>query len=379
VSPESTTVDPGSREKEFVRQSEQFTELALSECGAGSLADLAPAADAPAHDLRPVVVEDYQRLTESHRAALRDAYRSQWGVAYFIVTNPDVPPRGVHPLFDITEQLADDLHLVHPLPHPLEGHPEAVRRFGPADGTVKIYDLPGRGGEAGYREVAETAEMFHTHHDGLGSGGTVETTVLYTDSGPLWGGFTYFLNVVRLSLELARSDPAAFRSLFLPDALTIIRPRGKGAIKVTTPVLFVNELGRPQSFFRVSSGEYTVTWKEGSPDLERARRFLHRHSQPFAPGSSFLHFTAKGHGCLIRNAQVAHGRTGFIDSSALGRARLLSRKWYMSGFTHSVYKHVPGMFIAEQYRRLYPEYFGQELLEGEWLYDAQSDRNTKVK
>lgn len=379
MTPASNTVDPASREQAFVEQSEQFTELALSECGAGTLADLAPVADVPAHDLRPVVVEDYRHLTESQRAALCDAYRSQWGVAYFIVTNPCVPPRGAHPLFDITEQLADDLHLVHPLSHPLEGHPEAVSRFGPADGTVKIYDLPGRGGAAGYREVAETAEMFHMHHDGLGSGGTVETTVLYADSGPLWGGFTYFLNVVRLSLELARTDPSAFRSLFLPDALTIIRPRGKGAIKVTTPVLFVNELGRPQSFFRLSSGEYSVTWKEGIPDLDRASRFLFQHSRPFAPGSSFLHFTARGHGCLVRNAQVAHGRTGFIDSPALGQARILSRKWYMSGFAHSVYKHVPGMFIAEPYRRLYPEFFGPEFLEGEWLYDADSGYNTRAK
>jgi hypothetical protein len=379
VSPASTNIDSASREQKFVHQSEQFTELALSACGVGSLPDLASVADAPAHCLHPVVVEDYQNLTEGHRAALRDAYHSEWGVAYFIVTNPDVPPRGSHPLFDITEQLAEDLHLVHPLPHPLEGHPEAVNRFGPADGTVKIYDLPGRGGEAGYREVAETAEIFHMHHDGLGSGGTVETAVLYADSSPLWGGFTFFLNVVRLSLELARSDPAAFRSLFLPDALTIIRPRGKGAIKVTTPVLFVNELERPQSFFRVASGEYTVNWKEGHPGLDRARRFLLRHSQPFAPGSSFLHFSDKGHGCLIRNAQVAHGRTGFIDNPAMERARLLSRKWYMSGFNHSVYKHVPGMFIAEPYRRLYPEYFGQELLDGEWLYDADSGCNTKTR
>jgi Taurine catabolism dioxygenase TauD, TfdA family len=379
MTPASVDVGPTQREQEFITQSEKFIEFALAASGANSLSECSRSSERPAHCLVPVLLDDYRHMTREERAALVNAYQSQYGVAYFIALNAADPARGGHPLFEIADQLTDDLQLLHPLPHPLEGHPEAVSRFGQADGTVKIYNLAGRGGAAGYREQAETAEVFAMHHDGLGSGGTVQTAVLYMDSAPLWGGFTFFQNIARLALELAHTDIDAFRSLFLPDALTIIRPRGKGAIKVVTPVLFLNEFSRPQSFFRVASGEYTVTWKTGRPALDRACAYLRRHAEPFSNGSSFLHFTGKGHGCLIRNEQVAHGRTDFRDWPAAGLTRVLSRKWFMTGFQHSTYKHVPGMFIAESYRSHYPELFGLEFLEGEWSYDPARDCNTRVK
>jgi len=160
----------------------------------------------------------------------------------------------------------------------------------------------------------------------------------------------------------------------LPNAITIIRPRGKGAIKVVTPVLFLNELDQPQSFFRVRSGEYKVSWFEYEP-LLRARTFLDNFVPPFSPGSSFVHLSAKGHGCISNNQVVAHARTPFIDDPKRGLTRLLSRKWYMRSERDTVYKHVPGMFLSERVGPQYSSIREPKLLRGEWNYVSDLDQN----
>jgi len=99
---------------------------------------------------------------------------------------------------------------------------EAVERYGPCDGTVKIYNLPKPIGGATYREVAETSDPFEVHLDGLGSGGTVQSVVLYMDDAPLFGGFTFFYDMLALGVVLAHEDMEAFRHLFLPDAFTAL-------------------------------------------------------------------------------------------------------------------------------------------------------------
>ena len=332
----------------------------------------------PAREVTPVVIDDFRRLSEENKNAIRKAYESVDGVASFIVRNPDMDQVSAHPLFDITEQLQEMIPVRYPLRHPMEGHAEAVARFGPADGTTKIYDLPGRGGSAGYREQAETNETFDFHHDGLGSGGTVETVLLYMDSPPLYGGYTYFVNIPAAGFQLSRIDREAFNSLFLPNAITIIRPRGKGAIKVVTPVLFLNELDQPQSFFRVKSGEYKVSWLEYEP-LRRASAFLDKFVPPFSPGSSFVHLSARGHGCISNNQIVAHARTPFRDDPERGLVRLLSRKWYMRSERDTLYKHVPGMFLSERVGPQYSSIRDPYLLKGEWNYDGDLDQNLPKK
>jgi hypothetical protein len=359
------------------RHSKLFIELALAMTSMASLDDLDDLSAKPAIALDPVLIEDFRALTTKNREELCAAFHSRHGVAYFVVLNPDTSPSHTHPLFDICDQLSDAFHLTFPLPHPLEGHREAVDRFGPTDGTVKIYDLSGKGGMAGYREQAETNETFDFHHDGLGSGGTVETAVLYMDSAPLVGGFTYFQNIILVSLALAKHDPSAFTSLFLPDALTIIRPRGKGAIKVQTPVIFVNEARKPQAFFRTSSGEYRVFWRAAMPHLVRARAFFERFVPPFSNGAAFVHLSGKGHGILINNQIVAHARTPFIDAPSRGLTRVLSRKWFMRTARDAVYKHVPGMFLYSEFAVSFPALCAPAVLEGEWLYDVTSDANTQ--
>jgi hypothetical protein len=364
------------RERRFVEQNEIFVEkvlkdYALSDPGSWQL--LTSRKPLP---IQPVLLNDYRNLTSEERQQIREAYFSVQGVAYYIALNPSQPSTK-HPLLEIANQLKDDLNLHYPLTHPLEGHPDTLSRFGPADETVKIYDLIKK--DRGYREQGETADMFSMHSYGLGSGGTVHTTALYMDSAPLSGGYTFFQNIPVLALELAKHDIDAFKSLFLPDALTQIRPRGKGALKVVSPVLFLNEKGDAQTFFRTSTGEYQIKWRRDLPALERAMAFLNRHAEPFSLGSSFVHLTERGHGCFIRNQVIAHGRTAFVDGPLPSQKRVLSRKWFMVSERDATYKHVPGMFILKRYADLIPELFSPEFLEGEWLYDSVGDKNLRIK
>jgi hypothetical protein len=363
-------------ERQFTRQSERFLDLALASERFESIKTAPPLSLTAARQIEATTVRDFRKLSQNERGSIRDSYFGSDGVAYFIVLNAEVASLASHPLFDLSAQLRDELHLRYPLQHPLEKHTDIVQKFGD-DGTVKVFDFKKRTGDSGYREQGETSEMFSMHHDGLGSGGTVETAVLYADSGPLYGGYTFFQNMLRIAIDLAREDIDAFRSLFLPDAVEMIRPRGKGALKVVGPVLFLNEQYLPQSVFRSPSGEYRIIWRDDVPALVRARAVLERYAVPFAPGSTFLHMSRKGHGCFIRNSVAAHGRTAFVDSPDTGQVRVLSRKWYMRAERDMIYKHIPGLFIAPEYAALVPTLFGPERLVGEWLYDPTTGTNNR--
>jgi alpha-ketoglutarate-dependent taurine dioxygenase len=358
-------------EELFVAMADLFASLMLETLGLSDLRDV-PQCPRACQPLEPVVIEDFRRLTAAERDRLRAAYHGRHGVAALSVLNPDDAPTAAHPLFDIAHQLSDVLPLQFALPHPMESHSDTIRPHGKADGTVKVHDVE-KDATEGYREQGETSESFEMHHDGLGSGGTVETVFLYCDTAPLWGGFTFFQDICALSLELAQIDYEAFRWLFVPDAIAILRPRGKGALKVTCPVLYVNEAGRPQSCFRRPSGEYTVQWRESSPALQRARIFLTERTGAFDQGSTFTHFSRPGDACIIRNERVAHGRTRFLDSGK--HRRCLSRKWYMRRAIDAIYKHVPGTSVLESYGSLFPDLSGPDVLRGEWNYEPSRQCN----
>ncbi len=166
-----------TREEKFVSQSEEFLEKALAEISVATLSDVSPTATRLPVALNPIIIEDYRELTADTRRAIAQAYHGELGVAYCIVLNPFDPPAKTHPLLDLSAALTEDLGLHSPLTHPMESHPEAVSRFGPPDGTLKIYDLDTKDSRAGYREQAETSEMFSAHNDGLGYGGAVRTVV----------------------------------------------------------------------------------------------------------------------------------------------------------------------------------------------------------
>ena len=263
----------------------------------------------------------------------------------------------------------------HPVDHPLERHPQARERFGEPDGTLKLYDLPLPTGRNGYREQAETNEMFAAHNDGLGYAGLIRQVVMTLDRPPLTGGYTYFRNLVTLAPALAGSDPEAFEALFLPDAITALRPRGKGAIRVTCPVFYVGRDGEPQVFFRITSGEYRITWRD-HPALARARAVLERAAAPFGPGTRFVHLVRPGETVLVDNARVVHGRTAFVDPSGAGR--VLARKWFVARPEDSAYRHVPGIAVHPAWAGLVPDRFTGEALEGEWHFDPVLDRNVRT-
>jgi hypothetical protein len=365
------------RERAFQRQSALFVSRAFELMGYKSLDDVPDVTARKPVAILPVLIDDYNRISASERDAIVDAFNGDLGVAYFVVLNPDEPSSFSHPALSIACQLSSVLPLKFPVDHPMEDHKEALKRFGPPDGTLKIYDLNTKDGSNGYREQAETAEMFDAHNDGLGYAGAVEAFILYADAAPLAGGYTYFQNIVIMALRLAKQDPEAFNSLFLPDAITALRPRGKGAIRVSTPVLFVNEQNNPQVFLRLPTGEYQITWRAGDQALGRAARYLNSHSEPFSCGSSFVHLDRKGAGCISRNHWVVHGRTPFIDGTISSQRRVLARKWFMSAPEHTHYKHVPGMHIHPDYASLFPERFGPELLVGDWNYDASREENVR--
>jgi hypothetical protein len=365
------------RESAFQCQKDDFVRRALELLGYESLNDVPDVTVRKPIALLPVPINDYRHISEQEAHEIARSFFGHPGVAHFLVLNPDEPSTFSHPVLAIANQLSSKLPLKYPVDHPMEGHPEAVKRFGAPDGTLKIYDLDTKDGSNGYREQAETAEMFDAHNDGLGYAGAVEAFMLYADSAPLAGGYTYFQNVVLLSLYLARRDPEAFDSLFLPNAITALRPRGKGAIRVSTPVLFVNEQGNPQVFLRLPTGEYQISWRTGHEALDRAAKFLNSYAEPFAYGSSFIHLDRKGAGCISRNHWVVHGRTPFIDGKEAGQRRVLARKWFMCAAEHAQYKHVPGMHIHPDFASIFPERFGQDFLFGDWHYDPEKNENVR--
>lgn len=365
-------------DKLFMDYADEFLELVLRERRQPNIHLLREVTTRSPFPIPPVLIKDYRALTVQEKVDISKCYQSL-GVTHFVACNALEHSDESHPLHIIAAQLSESLQLQHPLRHPLEGHPEAVKRFGPDDATVKIYDLPKQVGGSGYREVAETSDSFEVHLDGLGSGGTVDSVFLYMDQAPLFGGFTFFYDLLALGIALSCDDMEAFRHLFLPDAFTAVRPRGKGAIKVVTPVFYIDEAGLPHVFFRKDSGEYRMSWREGCAPLERARKFLEQYTKPFANGSYFVPFTRKGCACISRNRDIAHGRIGFIDGEEPCQRRLLSRKWFMTSAKHAIYKHVPGIAVRSDVASLSADRFGEPQLEGEWLYNAAEDRNIRLK
>jgi len=369
--------DLDDRYRSFTEQHVEFLDAVRCEFPDDAARRLDDVLAVPPRPLEPVPLRDPAALSDAERSALAAQFLGPDGVAAFALENPPERIRGRHFVLALAEQMSGELPLAHPVDHPMEQHDEARARFGAPDGTLKLYDLPIPEGIDKYREQAETSELFAAHNDGLGYGGAVVASIIALDSPPAWGGFTCFQHLVRISLALANDDPEAFEALFLPDAIVAVRPRGKGAIRVTSPVLYINARGEPQTFFRVASGEYRIEWRSDVEALRRARALLVRLAQPFAPSSTFAHLMGRGEGVILRNTQIVHSRTPFVDG-VYGTSRVLARKWFVPTPNDAHYKHVPGMNVYPSYARLFPEYFAPELLEGEWHFDPAAGGNVRV-
>jgi hypothetical protein len=327
-----------------------------------------PLADELSALVPPVIIQDFHNVTTEEKERLSQSFHGRYGVAYFLVMNPDEKAQLGHPLIDLSKQLSDTLPLSYPIAHPAEEEPLAVASFGPPDGTLKVFQRPDQVNSQEDKEL-------HMHQDGVGSGGSIIGIALYCESGPLWGGFTYFQNAPRLALELARHDMEAFEALFHPTAITVIRRRGRNALKVVGPALYLNRRGEPQVFLRSTGGDYEMFWAQDEA-LERARRFLEPLLKPFAPGTGFVQFSLPGQGCFINNRVVLHGRTKFIDGP--NHRRVLSRKWFADSAEDAEIKRVPGLKLWEDYASLRPDLFGEDQLQGAWVYEDTLGRNVKL-
>jgi hypothetical protein len=330
---------------------------------------------------RPVqstLVDRLNGLTTAEAEEIAELMGNGLGVVHIVPRTFEFPERGQeHPLLAFAERLRQITPIGSPIEHPMEAHPDALARFGQRDGTLKIYDLPIESGSDRYREQAETNEMFDGHNDGLGFAGLIKTVMFTLDSPPLVGGYTFFQNLVSIAPAIAAEDDEAFKALFLPDAITAIRPRGKGAIKVVAPVFFIGRDGIPQTFFRISTGEYQIQWKHHD-GLNRARSLLERLARPFAPRSEFVHLVRPGETVVIDNQHVIHGRTPFVNPIE-GPGRVLARKWFVPNESDSEYRHVPVVDVDRRWSRYFPEQFSANRLTGEWHYDQELDENVPAE
>jgi Taurine catabolism dioxygenase TauD, TfdA family len=363
-----------ARETEFVEQRYEFYDKARNRYPSSPTSVEEHLVEVP-RPLRPVFIDRLDEPTEIEALTIGSELTNGFGVAHVVPLNrPE--QNALHPVLRFAERLRPGVDLGYPVEHPMEKHPEAQARFGNPDGTLKIYDLPMNPAGPRYREQAETNEMFDSHNDGLGYAGLIARVIFSLDSAPLVGGYTYFQNLVRSALAIAGSDEDAFRALFLPDAIVAIRPRGKGAIKVTAPALYLGRDGEPQTFFRITTGEYQIEWRD-LDSLHRAQLLLERLSSPFAPGSQFVHLMQPGETIVIDNRHVVHGRTPFVDRPG-GPGRVLARKWFVADRHDTNYRHVPSVYVDARWSGLYPEQFSEERLTGDWHFDQRSGENAKL-
>ena len=107
--------------------------------------------------------------------------------------------------------------------------------------------------------------------------------------------------------------------------------------------------------------------------------FLEKYTEPFANGSYFVPFSRRGTMCISRNRDIAHGRLSFIDGEDSKDQRCLSRKWFMTHSHHAIYKHVPGIALRKDLRDIVPDQFGNQFMEGEWVYDKVTGNNKRIR
>jgi hypothetical protein len=329
----------GTRERIF-SHGEAFLEAArrlYPEAAADRIDDVFRRPPAP---LLPVIVPRLP-LTHEQRHKMETNFTAD-GVAHFLLRGGAISDaEGTHPLIRLSSDLAQSMRIGYPAQSPTE---LLAQQSG--DGTDKILDLAASASDPQWSK-SKTSDDFEAHSDGLTQGGRICTIAMMLESPPLCGGYTYFQNIVRVSLALANDDREAFDALFLPDALTAVRSHGAEPVRIKAPVLYMNRFEQPQCFYRNASGEYKVTWRTGVPAIGRARRYLSRCTVPFGPSSTFVHLTRPGEGVFVQNQHVVHGRTRFIDRD--GTNRVLARKWFVASPSELQPKRTLAMNIAPQY------------------------------
>lgn len=318
--------------------------------------------------VNPVILHDPRTLNASERDGLVTQYL-EYGFAHFVCEGVDdltIAP--------FTSALDTALQAIFPeyesIDHPKQEHNPSNKHVG-----VLVR------GQAGANKMGPAnRDNFALHQDGLGSAGGVDLVSLVMLAPPLAGGFSLFQNILQVALDLSYLDWEAFQQLFLPTALTIIRPTGPRALSVTGPVLYLDAMGRPRvNFVGVGPSSTSVDYRVAWPDCDKSRRaleYLLTFSVPFAPHSHVCHLDRTGSGVLINNAAMIHGRTAFRDGRET--SRVVARKWFTGNSRLSQYRHAPGLDIKPDLAALRPDLFGPEFCSGEWRFSERERRNVRL-
>lgn len=198
MTPLSTRAGVTERESQFTAQSEVFLASVRSRFP-DAPRSYAEALAVNARPVEPIVVGDLLALTQAEATHVSRKLQQSSGVIHVVPHRFNLPAGGSrHPMLALARQLNGSGAFQYPVDHPMEGHPEAVLRFGAPDGTLKLYNLPIPEDADKYREVGETNQMFDSHNDGLGYAGLIRYVIMTVDHAPVAGGYTYFQNLVRL-------------------------------------------------------------------------------------------------------------------------------------------------------------------------------------
>jgi len=360
------------KENLFISQSKLFLEKALIDFNLSNIDELTAEIESESIPLEPVIINNYKSLSTSEINHLKKNFATNNGITYFYVKNNVNINSEKHPIIVISEQLKSELQLQNPISYPYDYDRDTISKFGKPDGTTKIYESSTK-----LDSLALTSKTMSPHQDGMGMGGLISRVAFYCDSPPLIGGITFFQNIIKVGLHLYKSDEEAFYSLFLPNAISFTRKNKRKGIKITGPIFYLNEQGQPTFNLKCKDALHNVEYRNFQP-LFRAIEFLHRYSKPFSNGSQFIQFTNEGLGCIVDNLQNIHGRTSFINDAEKDKIRVLSRKWFCRNVSINKYQYFPGLYIQKKYADLYPEYFGQKYLSGEWQYNKVLDKNEPV-
>lgn len=293
-------------------KSEKFLTTTRKEINVDHLENLPFVTDEPAVEADRVVIEDPACLTPDEIAALSEGFHSRFGMVAFACRRTEADQG--HPLALIGSQVREVIPSRWPLTNPSDE----------VDGTTKIRDTgPGENKSRSYSNLGMAA-----HQDGwLSLRGVPVVTGLWADSVPMKSAATYSQNILRLAIDLWRTDEEAFIRLFADDAVKIVNRYGDTVL--TSPVLFL-EKGSTRTFFREPNEEYSVVPGASDEPARRAIDFLTAHVSFKANGSAFTYLDRPGHGLILSNRLCIHGRTAFVDGDSPQQKRVIASRWWAS-------------------------------------------------
>lgn len=306
----------GKAEECLSDRSASFLSIASRELRVADLKSLPSVVDQPPVEAERVLINDPSRITPTELSALAGGFNSRFAMVAFECHRTEF--EGEHPLLRIGSQLGEAV----PTKWPVTSSPNEP------DGTTKIRDIE----KVDQPSRSLTNQAMAAHQDGWLSlegleRGVLAVTGLWAENVAVECAATFSQNIVRLSLELWRTDEDAFNALFADDAVKIVDRTGK--VVALSAVLFVSR-GRAQAFFRGRNDEYDVLPGSSDGAVVRAIEFLNAYTSFGSNGSVFTYMDRRGRGLLLNNRHCIHGRTAFRDGEAPHQKRVIASKWWAS-------------------------------------------------